>query len=68
MKFAEDTSGVRDVDAAKGFQQEVPSYVANRMLRRIAIFSGVPVFLGLCLLPVFYYLQVLPCIAAPPLQ
>jgi len=40
--------------------REIPSYLANRMLGRIAIFSGVPVLIGICLLPVFYYLKVPP--------
>lgn len=39
---------------------EVPSSVANRILLRIGVFSGIPVLFGLCLLPLFYYLKVHP--------
>lgn len=39
-------------------QREVPSFVADRMLSRIFIFSGVPVFVGLLTLPLIYYLKV----------
>lgn len=32
--------------------------VTNRMLRRALVFSGLPIFLGLALYPVFIYLKV----------
>ncbi len=36
----------------------VPEVVTNRMLKRIVLFMGVPVFTGMLLLPGFYYLKV----------
>lgn len=41
---------------------EVPEEISARILRRIIIFAGVPTFLGILSLPVFYYLKVgIPC-------
>ena len=37
--------------------------VGDRILPRILLFSGLPVLLGLLLLPGFYYLKVRPCTA-----
>lgn len=38
--------------------RETPQVVVDRMLGRIFMFTGVPVGLGLALLPLFYYLKV----------
>ncbi len=38
--------------------RETPQVVVDRMLKRIFMFTGVPVGLGLALLPLFYYLKV----------
>lgn len=37
----------------------VPAVVTNRMLQRMLIFAGLPVFFGILLFPVFYYLKVM---------
>jgi hypothetical protein len=36
----------------------VPTIVTDRMLKRIIIFAGSPIFFGLTLLPLFYYLKI----------
>ena len=58
MQIAVEDVEEKEVEVATVSSGEVPSYVANRMLMRIGLFSGVPVFIGICLLPVFYYLKV----------
>lgn len=37
---------------------QVPQQVNDRILNRILVFAGVPVFLGFSLFPLFYYLKV----------
>lgn len=41
-----------------GSAAAVPEAVTNRMLKRVILFSGTPVFGGLLLFPLFYYLKV----------
>lgn len=36
----------------------VPTVITDRMLKRIIIFAGTPIFFGLTLLPLFYYLKI----------
>lgn len=48
----------RDDDFDDLSDETVPSVVTDRMLKRIIVFAGLPVFLGLTLLPLFYYLKV----------
>ncbi|KAG2496725.1 hypothetical protein HYH03_005138 [Edaphochlamys debaryana] len=45
--------------------RETPQVVADRMFSRIVLCSGIPVFTGMALLPVFYYLKVVMDIEAP---
>eukprot|EP01023_Acetabularia_acetabulum_P022719 TRINITY_DN22307_c0_g1_i2.p3 TRINITY_DN22307_c0_g1~~TRINITY_DN22307_c0_g1_i2.p3 ORF type:complete len:124 (+),score=6.94 TRINITY_DN22307_c0_g1_i2:108-479(+) len=45
--------------------QEVPQQINDRMLKRILIFSGLPVFLGFMLYPLFYYLKVVQHLDIP---
>jgi hypothetical protein len=40
---------------------ETPVVVTDRMLQRIVIFAGLPVFAGFMLYPLFYYLKVRTC-------
>lgn len=37
--------------------QTIPESVSNRMIRRVSIFSGVPLLLGLAFFPAFYYVK-----------
>ncbi len=48
--------------------RETPQVVVDRMLKRIFVFTGVPVGTGLALLPLFYYLKVScsPCPCSVP--
>jgi len=39
---------------------QVPQQVNDRILNRILVFAGVPVFFGFSLFPLFYYLKVRP--------
>lgn len=43
----------------------VPEVVTNRMLKRIALTVGLPLFLGLLLFPLFYYLKVVSRVDVP---
>lgn len=43
----------------------VPSVITDRMLKRVLIFAGAPVFLGVMLYPLFYYLKVVKQIEVP---
>eukprot|EP01025_Chloroclados_australasicus_P025755 TRINITY_DN2567_c0_g1_i21.p5 TRINITY_DN2567_c0_g1~~TRINITY_DN2567_c0_g1_i21.p5 ORF type:complete len:129 (+),score=19.37 TRINITY_DN2567_c0_g1_i21:276-662(+) len=45
--------------------QEVPQGVTDRMLKRIFIFTGIPVLLGFLLYPAFYYLKVVMKVDVP---
>eukprot|EP00210_Caulerpa_lentillifera_P002657 g2537.t2 len=56
-KVQEDVKIMDESEARTSVQRELPSSVANRMLSRIIIFCGVPVFTGLLTLPLFYYLK-----------
>ena len=47
---------VVDVDLDSS-SDTVPEVVTNRMLKRIAIFAGSPVLLGMMLFPLFYYVR-----------
>jgi hypothetical protein len=50
------TSGSPTVEY--GSAEAVPEAVTDRMLKRIVIFMGVPVFSGILLFPLFYWLKV----------
>ena len=39
-------------------EEEVPEEISNRILSRILVFAGLPTFLGMLSLPLFYYLKV----------
>ena len=41
--------------------EEVPEQVYSRILARILTFTGLPVFVGMLLFPLFYYLKVCCC-------
>lgn len=45
------------VDSSTSSSATVPEQITDRMLRRMLIFSGAPVMLGLALFPLFYYLK-----------
>ena len=49
-------SGGRTVEY--GSTAAVPEVVTNRMLKRVIVFMGTPVFGGILLFPLFYYLKV----------
>lgn len=49
-------SGSRNVEY--GSTAAVPEVVTNRMLRRVILFMGAPVFTGILLFPFFYWLKV----------
>lgn len=46
--FQEDTGSMNDT---------VPEQITNRMLKRIALFSGGPIVFGMLLFPLFYYIK-----------
>lgn len=48
---------VVDVDLDASSSDTVPEVVTNRMLKRIAIFAGSPVLVGMLLFPLFYYVK-----------
>ena len=48
---------VVEVDMDASSNDTVPEVVTNRMLKRIAIFAGSPVVLGMLLFPLFYYIK-----------
>eukprot|EP00803_Ostreobium_quekettii_P010205 evm.model.scf_854.3 EVM.evm.TU.scf_854.3 scf_854:11394-13779(+) len=52
-------------EPSKAPQQEVPSVVSNRILKRILLFTGLPVFFGFLLLPIFYYLKAVKDVDIP---
>ena len=49
----------------------MPEEISNRILSRILVFAGLPTFLGMLSLPLFYYLKVhalgllLTCLGVP---
>ncbi|GIM06032.1 hypothetical protein Vretimale_10446 [Volvox reticuliferus] len=45
--------------------RETPQVVVDRMFRRILICTGVPVFTGMALFPLFYWLRVVQDIEYP---
>ncbi|KXZ53908.1 hypothetical protein GPECTOR_6g826 [Gonium pectorale] len=45
--------------------RETPQVVVDRMFRRILIFTGIPVFTGMALFPLFYWLRVVQDIEYP---
>ena len=45
-------------DTTRLDEEEVPEEISNRILRRIIVFAGLPTFLGMLSLPLFYYLKV----------
>lgn len=45
-----------------GSTAAVPEVVTNRMLRRVILFMGAPVFTGILLFPFFYWLKVGGCL------
>jgi hypothetical protein len=47
-----------DDDEAGGKSDTVPTVITDRMLRRVVTFAGIPVFLGVSLLPFFYWLKI----------
>jgi len=53
--FADNVVDV-DMDASSS-SDTVPEAVTNRMLKRIFIFAGTPVVLGMLLFPLFYYIK-----------
>lgn len=62
-----------DTEEAEGGQQEeeedeiieTPTEITDNMLQRIIIFSGLPVFTGFLMFPMFYYLKVAQGIDLP---
>eukprot|EP00878_Enallax_costatus_P008081 GHUV01008451.1.p1 GENE.GHUV01008451.1~~GHUV01008451.1.p1 ORF type:complete len:215 (+),score=64.19 GHUV01008451.1:196-840(+) len=46
-------------------RQETPQVVVDRMFKRVLTFAGLPVFAGLVLFPVFWYLRVVQKIEYP---
>ncbi len=48
---------VVDLDLDASSSDTVPEVVTNRMLKRIAIFAGSPVLVGMLLFPLFYYVK-----------
>lgn len=48
---------VVEVDLDASASDTVPELVTNRMLKRIAIFAGSPVLVGMLLFPLFYYVK-----------
>ncbi|KAG2442040.1 hypothetical protein HYH02_009832 [Chlamydomonas schloesseri] len=51
--------------ARRAVVRETPQVVVDRMFRRILVFTGVPVFTGMALFPLFYYLRVVMDIEYP---
>lgn len=49
----------------RGKQNEIPQAVSQRMLRRIAVFSGMPIALGLGIFFLSYYLMSRQIVALP---
>lgn len=44
--------------------REVPEVVSDRMIKRIVLFTGVPLLLAFAFFPAFYYLKVVAKIGA----
>jgi hypothetical protein len=62
-----DGGGRRGGTVEYGNSDAVPEAVTNRMLKRVILFSGTPVFGGILLFPLFYWLKVcVLCCAALP--
>lgn len=59
-------SGGRTVEY--GSTAAVPEVVTDRMLKRVILFMGTPVFGGILLFPLFYYLKVRGLLRAMPLS
>ncbi|KAI3434879.1 hypothetical protein D9Q98_002933 [Chlorella vulgaris] len=53
-----DGGGRRGGTVEYGNSDAVPEVVTNRMLKRVILFSGTPVFGGILLFPLFYWLKV----------
>ena len=51
-------------DTTRLDEEEVPEEISNRILRRILVFAGLPTFLGMLSLPLFYFLKV-PALGLP---
>ncbi|KAG2440787.1 hypothetical protein HXX76_003643 [Chlamydomonas incerta] len=51
--------------ARRAVVSSTPQVVVDRMFRRILVFTGVPVFTGMALFPLFYYLRVVMDIEYP---
>lgn len=47
-----------DPDPDLGSQEAIPQAVSDRMLLRIVVCAGTPVFLGMSLLPLFYWIKI----------
>ena len=52
-----DQSDVQEADAGDDSAATVPEQITDRMLKRIVIFSGGPIALGMLLFPLFYYVK-----------
>lgn len=61
QKYASRSNAVRvdfqEEEEVGSMSDTVPEQITNRMLKRIALFSGGPIVLGMLLFPLFYYIK-----------
>lgn len=58
QKYASSSNAVpREEQVVESMNDTVPEQITNRMLKRIALFSGGPIVFGMLLFPLFYYIK-----------